>query len=500
MITNIIKSMLILICLVLSKNGTAQGRVVINEYMPWTLNGCGATAEFVELMNFGPGPADISCYILTDGDFSVTIPANTILQPGQFYVVAGQDVIPQPCANINSTIYADLNWNTCGCTSAPIPTTGDGFFTDGGSANEQVVLLDPNLQIVDAVVRNYPVEPSSLIQPYVDGCDIPDFDLDLMSVKYETLGMSAGRGNSFARKLDGDCGWVKDPQQSASASNNTPSDVSDVTYEFSYVSAIDCNDNHGGVQVFVKKASYDDFFPMYYTLVYDANNNGLFDFNDEYQRGIDETAPDIYISGLPSGRYRLTVESVQGCSLKSFDFFILPCQPALPVTLQYFRFNQGFLQWQFNHPGSLQSVVLEGAKADQSFQILKEFEPGNTGLVVQQSPVDPEMVYYRLRLKEKNGNIKYSTVLSINSSSVLNLKAAGPNPASDRLRIQVTAPETQWLIYTVLSIDGRPLLKGQLQALAGTRILELPIHHLPPGMYQFQAQGKGLNSFRFVKH
>ncbi|MDX1937990.1 MAG: lamin tail domain-containing protein, partial [Flavihumibacter sp.] len=89
----------------------AQGRVVINEYLPWPVNGCGVTSEFVELYNFGPGPINIGCYVLTDGDFAVTIPANTILQPGQFYVIAGQNFIPTGCANINSDVVVNLNWN-----------------------------------------------------------------------------------------------------------------------------------------------------------------------------------------------------------------------------------------------------------------------------------------------------------------------------------------------------------------------------------------------------
>ena len=97
--------------------------MVINEYMPWTLNNCGTTTEFVELLNFGPGPIDISCYILTDGDYSITIPSTTILWPGDFYVIAGQDFISAPCANINANVVVDLNWNNCGCTSDAIPTT-----------------------------------------------------------------------------------------------------------------------------------------------------------------------------------------------------------------------------------------------------------------------------------------------------------------------------------------------------------------------------------------
>lgn len=67
----------------------AQGRVVINEYMPWPGSTCGTTAEFVELLNFGPGPMNIGCYMLTDGDYSSVFPMSYILaidsnQNGQF--------------------------------------------------------------------------------------------------------------------------------------------------------------------------------------------------------------------------------------------------------------------------------------------------------------------------------------------------------------------------------------------------------------------------------
>jgi len=82
--THTIRSLPLLIILLFGKSVFSQGRVVINEYMPWTLNGCGATSEFVELLNFGPGPVDISCYILTDGDYSITIPQEPFCSPANF--------------------------------------------------------------------------------------------------------------------------------------------------------------------------------------------------------------------------------------------------------------------------------------------------------------------------------------------------------------------------------------------------------------------------------
>jgi len=139
-----IRTSFFLAILVLTKTSFSQtqGKVVINEYMPWTSNGCGTTSEFVELMNFGPGPVNIGCYILTTGIYSVTIPPNTIINPGQFYVLAGRDFIPNDCANIDSIstgIHANLNWNTCNCTNTAIPQNGDGMMMDGGTSNTPLV-------------------------------------------------------------------------------------------------------------------------------------------------------------------------------------------------------------------------------------------------------------------------------------------------------------------------------------------------------------------------
>lgn len=484
-----------------------QGRVVINEYMPWTLNGCGASSEFVELMNFGPGPVDIGCYVLTDGDYAVTIPAHTVLQPGQFYVLAGQDVIAAPCANIDSTIHANLNWKTCGCTSSPIPITGDGFFTDGGSANEQVVLLDNNHNVVDAVVRDLPAEPNSTITTSsANGdCGSFTFNLDDYHVNYEILGMSAGRGNSFARKLDGDCGWVKDPQQSANATNNTPSVSSDVVYEFSYVNARDCDDAHGSIDIVVKRGSYDDFFPMNWTLAFDSDNNGVFDFNDQYTYGTDNTPPDIYIPGLPVGNYRITVASVMGCSLKSFDFVILPCTSVLPVKLAYFRClpaggGQYKAEWLMNNASGLASVELQQDASAHGFVTIASFN-GNTdeNQYFSDALENAGDHYYRLKITERNGNVFYSQIISLKSAPSWSLYHVWPNPVRETLNFQLTAPQDAQVPYRVYNMSGQVVTSGVLSLKQGYNAPSLRVNGLAGGVYQLCTSGATAISFRFVK-
>jgi hypothetical protein len=503
----------LLLTLLFSTTASSQGRVVINEYMPWTLNGCGATAEFIELLNFGPGPVNIGCYVLTDGDFSVTIPANTILQPGQFYVIAGQDVIAAPCANIDSTITAHLNWNTCNCTSGPIPTTGDGFLTDGGGASEQVVLLDPHGNIVDAVVRDLPAEPSDLITTApVHDCSQIRFDLDDMQPNYEVLGMSAGRGNSFARKLDGGCGWVKDPQQSANATNNTPDDAADVTYIFDYVSSLDCDENHGSIRIFVKRSTYDDYFPMSYTIARDANNNGVFDFNDEYSYHIDDTPPEILISNLIAGRYRITVASARGCDLKTFEFTILPCMPVLPARLDYFRkaglvTNQQKLEWSVQDAHLLKSITVEKALPGGSFQASQR-------MVVATHATTPVTFSalealsaggcsWRLRLEMKDGSYFYSPILSATGNRGAVPQSISPNPAREQVQVHLNSEMARKARYILYNSTGVAVANGAFLLPAGASRHLLPLANLPAGMYHLQVNGEGESeqpiSFRFVK-
>jgi hypothetical protein len=483
--------------------------VVINEYMPWTLNGCGATAEFVELMNFGPGPINIGCYILTDGDYSVTIPPNTILQPGDFYVIAGQDEIAFPCANIDSTIHADLNWNSCGCTSGAIPTIGDGFFTDGGFATEQVVLLDPNLKVVDAVIRDLPAEPSSPITTLpIGGCASKTFNLDTMSINYEILGMSTGRGNSFARKLDGDCGWVKDPQQSGNATNNTPGETSDVDYTLTIVQSMDCDNTHGSIDIFVNVGAYTDpVFPMKYIIAFDADNNGIFDFSDTYTYGADSTPPSVAITGLPLGRYKITVESVSGCFLRTFDVTILECNPLLSSQLVYFKLlkqqtNALTFEWLMGNVSLIRSIHLEKSKDANAFTTSAALESLNfigSRLFTQTIPGSDGFYYYRLRITDKNGRVSFSPVVRI-QQNILILRNVGPNPVADKLLLQLYTSVGTEFPYIIYDLTGRKAIEGVINLTQRQNFVEIPVQRLSPGIYQLFFTGPQPVSLRFVKH
>jgi hypothetical protein len=492
------------------------GRVVINEYMPWTSNACGVKTEFVELLNFGPGPVNIGCYILTTGVYSVTIPPNTVLQPGQYYVLGGADVLQDNCANVDSSgkgIRTNLNWNTCNCTNIPIPTANnsEGMMADDGYS--PLVLLDPSLNVVDAVVRNLQATAtSSITSASTNGCASKTFNIGTMNINYELLGMAPGNQNSYARTLDGDCVWLKQPQSTGNASNRRDKSISDITYQFDMVNPTVCGSEQGSVSIYVKHSNYASIFPMTYTIVKDATNNG-FDMNDLYTTDTAYTPPFIEINDLPIGRYRVTVASAKGCYLQSFDFSITTCNPGtLLLRLVYFR-NEGVkngrpqLEWLLQDVQDLQTVVVQKSSDGETFitenLMVNKYDRG-TKLYSQPVNAGSDYPYYRLKIIQKNGQAFYSPVINTATNHSSGINKLWPNPATNRLNIELAGGWSQAFCYTLNNSNGLVVGKGLIQKETGgtTGIIPLPAT-LPPGVYHLQVSGASGTgqpiSFRFVK-
>jgi hypothetical protein len=481
--------------------------------MPWSPNNCAVNGEFVELMNFGPGPMNVGCYIVTNGRYAVTIPPGTIIQPGQFYVIAGSNILPQSCGNVDSAVQVQLNWNTCNCINTQLPASGDGFFADGGGANEKVVLLNPSLQVVDAVTRNSPATASNLITtPAVGTCGSQSFDLDNFVIQYEVLGMSTGVGNSFARTIDGDCEWVKDPPQSARATNNRVGDVSAVTYSLTMTGARDCGS--GGsidIHVSINDATITDYatmFPMNYAIAYDANNDGIYDLeNDKYTYGTDNTPPNIDITGLPVGRYRIVVGSVLGCFLATFNVNVLVCQDPLRAQLLNFDLlretNRMYtFKWMLTNPELIQEIALE--KSTNGTRFIEDSKiPVHLHLQSYFAHTNKEynVNYYRLKVTGTDGKVIYSTVINTTDDRITGIQI-GPNPVENELKVQLQIQEASKVNYKIYSTLQQVAAEGQIKTEKGLRNYFIPVQHLPRGIYQLLIQDplqKQPISFRFVK-
>jgi len=120
--------------------------VVINEimYRPNNQNGQNPnTGEYIELL--GPAGLDISCYVLTDGDWTITIPSGTTIPSDGLFTI-GNDIV-------YGAGTFDLDAENCGCFTDGTGGGGLLILTDGG---EYVSLFDASGAYLEGVIYGTP--------------------------------------------------------------------------------------------------------------------------------------------------------------------------------------------------------------------------------------------------------------------------------------------------------------------------------------------------------
>lgn len=134
----------------------SSSTVVINEVLVNVTGvgdgtGCGnpitgdpLSAEFIELI--GPAGLNIGCYILTDGDWTISIPPGTTI-PGDGIFTIGNNNTP---FHTNSGTTFDLDANSCGCFTDSCQLM---IFTNGG---EYLAIYDATGTFIDGLLYGSP--------------------------------------------------------------------------------------------------------------------------------------------------------------------------------------------------------------------------------------------------------------------------------------------------------------------------------------------------------
>jgi len=192
--------------------------VIINEVLVNAAGNCDGncvpnTAEWVEIHNTCASAINIGCFVLTDGDFSVTFPASTTIGPNG-YLVIGSD---------NSGAAVDVNLSTCNCTSGP---DGEiGIFTNG---NEQIALTNSTGQIIDGIywgAGQFAQTPSFTTDPLF-GCGVQTILLSSSNTIFAQV-PTADDGQTVYRSCSDANTWLADGlnytpgQANGSSSGNT---------------------------------------------------------------------------------------------------------------------------------------------------------------------------------------------------------------------------------------------------------------------------------------
>ena len=187
-------STLALLFIVLLPGSVFAQCVVFNEIM---INAAGSndgsndpnTSEWIELYNTCANDVDLSCYVITDGDFAVTLPLGTTIPANGFMTIG----------SANSGVAIDLNWGTCNCTAGNTV----GILTNG---TEQLMLSDPSGIISDAVIWGGGQLPVNLASQASGNCASVDFFFN-DATEFNSIPGNNTDGCAIARTCDGGTTW-----------------------------------------------------------------------------------------------------------------------------------------------------------------------------------------------------------------------------------------------------------------------------------------------------
>ena len=139
----------------------AQNTVFINEFTPDPTMNDGSGGEWIELYNSSATAVNIGCWVVSDGQGTITIPAGTMIGGNDYFLIAKASLfncatcdfrnLPLVIGDTNpATVEIDLDMATCGCLSGSL-SSGVVVLGAAGNGGELVLLYNPSVSVTTPI-------------------------------------------------------------------------------------------------------------------------------------------------------------------------------------------------------------------------------------------------------------------------------------------------------------------------------------------------------------
>jgi hypothetical protein len=183
-----------------------------------------------------------------------------------------------------------------------------------------------------------------------------------------------------------------------------------------------------------------------------------------------------------------------------FTCLSFPQQKTLPVTLLSFsgtyRNQAATLHWQTENETAFDHFEVERSSNGSAFSFVGS-KP-STGTVSSRqvyqymddlSSADGNAFYYRLRMVDKDGKFKYSSVILIRrDSKAIHGVAISPNPVANGVAsVRFTSPAAGIVSLSVIDMTGKTVRSQRNNVYNGNNTISINnLDRLPPGVYLLQ--------------
>lgn len=140
--------------------------------------------------------------------------------------------------------------------------------------------------------------------------------------------------------------------------------------------------------------------------------------------------------------------------------------------------------------GNYQSIGKVQAKGSIDAKALYNFTDGEAG------SLGATVLYYRLRIVDKDGKTSYSQIVVINIADVVTSLSVYPNPAREEATLSITSDVEQTLSWQLIDNTGRVLLSKQAAVRKGNNSITIDVRTFPAGTYFIKVTGKTVQAIQ----
>jgi hypothetical protein len=162
----------------------------------------------------------------------------------------------------------------------------------------------------------------------------------------------------------------------------------------------------------------------------------------------------------------------------------------LPLDLVNFKGNRGSagidINWLTANETNVASFIVERSVNGTEFYSLRSLSAvgtnDNSYDIIDAQPL-PGRNYYRLKMIDKDGKYKYSQIISLNWEVKGSKVLVFPNPASDKVNIEIPQEWKSGAEVSLINFNGQELLKRKYQS---TSVITLPLDGISKGIYMLK--------------
>lgn len=522
--------------------------IVINEFSPDPGFNDGVGGEWIELYNPTNASVDLSCWIITDGEYVVTIPSGKSIAAGAYFLIGTSTLTT--CANCDYPgMPLDVDLATCACSnlSKSIIDNPDEqiiLFNASGCIRDAIIWDDNNS--TDGQTGEGPL-PRYKQSTIVGACGIRKISVPTYTAGgiYETtrpLGASkmSGCTSSYARVPDGANTWVNSGDNGGDDSP-TPGQANDsisykititpsfgapaVIYKSSagverYNQASTTSNNisvcSGSNITFTVQIEFynwqkvlNDITHSFITGTGVASSVGTVAFSSITPNGsgtttLTYTTPSINISGSGTLDINWKEEArapneFTGGECK-YKHVLNIAQTACPLPVDLITFtatksnNNAILKWTTVSEENTHYFVIERALNARDFVEIGRIQAaGNSSTPLDYKYIDSNLpkgiIYYRLRTVDTDGKIGYSSIVSVvnQKETIINII---PNPTTNHTTITLSKSLDTDAAMSIYDMLGVELMTETFPA--NQVSTNLNVSALPAGNYVLRIKGQNI--------